>query len=80
MTLLADGHVLVLGGFDGTHDLSDAEIFNPQSNTWSAAGGLNHVRAGHAATLLATGKVLVTGGANGNPDADMHERLLRTHQ
>ena len=70
MMLLADGRVLILGGYDGINQRSDAEVFNPQTNTWSALGGLNHIRAGHAATLLSNGKVLVTGGGNGatNPN------------
>jgi hypothetical protein len=58
-TLLANGKVLVTGG---GNFLSSAELYDPASNTWSAAGPLSTGRTDHTATLLANGKVLVTGG------------------
>src|SRR5262245_53699059 len=50
-TALADGRVLVAGGVDaaGTMALSSAEIFDPESNTWSAAGTLSQARYYHVA-------------------------------
>ena len=64
-TLLANGNVLITGGFGYTGNLTSAEIYNVASGTWSAAGNMMNGRAQHTATLLPSGKVLVTGG-NGN--------------
>ena len=61
-TLLADGRVLVTGGFNGGQ-LSSAEIYDPVAETWSAtAGPMTVARYHHLASLLPSGKVLVTGG------------------
>jgi N-acetylneuraminic acid mutarotase len=70
---LANGKVLVAGG--GTSYLPlvgvnyafnnaeiSAEIYDPDSGTWSPAGNLSVARMSHTATLLADGEVLVTGG------------------
>ncbi len=78
-TLLPDGRVLVTGGhmLDSSGwppapywtAISDCEIWNPSSKTWSTVNHLNHARAFHTATLLSDdpqdqnyGKVLVAGG------------------
>ena len=60
-TLLANGKVLVVGGYDQTNSVVP-EIYDPRSNTWSPAGTMMHTRLGHTATLLANGTVLVAGG------------------
>jgi len=65
---LANGKVLVAGGFSGANYSSpevSAEIYDPDSGAWSAAGSLRVARASHAGTLLADGRVLVTGGTSG---------------
>ena len=67
-TLLSNGRVLVTGGFDGSVYLSSAEVYDPASNTWSAAGTLSHPRGYHTATLLPNGKVLIAGGYDGFVD------------
>ena len=70
-TLLHDGTVLVVGGYDGegppTEDaaripLATAELYDPASGTWSAAGSPSTARADHTATLMPDGRVLVVGG------------------
>ncbi|MFA6029572.1 MAG: kelch repeat-containing protein [Elusimicrobiota bacterium] len=62
-TTLPDGKVLVAGGYSGPANiglLSDAEIYDPVSDTWALAGTFS--RALHAATLLSDGRVLLAGG------------------
>lgn len=66
-TLLLDGRVLVAGGQNCSPyctDLSDAELFNPSTKSWSTAAPMLKPRMAHTATLLvgAGGNVLVVGG------------------
>ena len=67
-TLLADGRVLIAGGFreEGTSEIaiSSAEIFNPETNAFTPTGDMNAPRDGHTATLLSNGQVLIAGGWN----------------
>jgi len=63
-TLLANGKVLVAGGYGSSGDLASAELYDPMTTTWSTTGSLNTARYDATATLLANGKVLVAGGEN----------------
>jgi hypothetical protein len=68
-TRLADGRVLVAGGFRSSPgQLTSAEIFDPTADggvgAWSATGSLSTARENHTATLLPDGRVLVAGGFN----------------
>jgi N-acetylneuraminic acid mutarotase len=56
-TLLANGKVLIAGGGP-----LQAELYDPTSNTWSAAGSVQATRINSASILLSSGKVLVAGG------------------
>ncbi|MBZ4374184.1 kelch repeat-containing protein [Corallococcus sp. AS-1-6] len=62
-TLLANGKVLIAGGYDFVSDqvTGAAELYDPALGTWSVTGGMSP-RTGHSATLLLNGKVLVAGG------------------
>jgi hypothetical protein len=70
-TLLPSGKVLVAGGgeaFDaGCNSLSlgSAELYDPDTGTWSPTGALVAARSWHTATLLPSGQVLVSGGCCG---------------
>ena len=59
------GKVLVAGGIDGTISRNTAQLYNPTTGTWAAAGNLNAARHLHTSTLLPSGRVLVSGGMNG---------------
>jgi N-acetylneuraminic acid mutarotase len=65
---LANGKVLVTGGYlwSGVQAaVSTSEIFDPVSNTWSAAAPMSMPRFHHTATVLSDGRVLVAGGERG---------------
>jgi len=63
-TVLANGKVLIAGGYDGTEVLATAELFDPATGTFTPTGAMNTPRFQHTATLLNNGKVLITGGTN----------------
>ncbi len=60
-TTLANGKVLVTGGYNSTY-LGSAELYDPATGTWSSAGNLATARRLHRAALLPSGRVLVVGG------------------
>jgi len=76
-TLLNDGRVLITGGVDGGAQIlasgfqyiyvptftNTCEIFDPVTNTFTAAPVLALARGFHGASILANGDVLITGGA-----------------
>ncbi|NEY30611.1 Kelch-like protein 17 [Streptomyces sp. PRKS01-65] len=67
-TLLADGRVLVAGGYGASagypvQALDSAEVYDPVERVWTEAGRMTQGRCGHSATLLPDGRVLVAGGA-----------------
>src|ERR1019366_5938569 len=61
-TLLANGIVLVAGGWNGADYLASAELYNPATGTFTPTGSLNTASYVHTATLLNNGAVLITGG------------------
>ncbi len=64
-TLLANGKVLISGGFnDSLGTLASAELYDPATDTFSPTGGMHIDRDGHTATLLSNHKVLIIGGVS----------------
>ena len=73
LALLPNGQVLVAGSHDfcGSHarfcpSLSSAELYDPDTGTWTATGDMTTGRAGATATVLPDGRVLVAGGVDGS--------------
>lgn len=64
---LQDGRVLVAGGFVAGEPvpkvITSAEIYDPVSDTWTAAAFLSEPRYAHALILLPDGQVLAVDGA-----------------
>jgi hypothetical protein len=63
--VLADGRVLVAGGFNGV-TLASAEVYTPATGLWSVTGTMTSIRYVHTANLLPDGRVLVAAGGNGS--------------
>jgi len=67
-TLLNNGLVLIAGGdqanMDGNQAIPSAELYNPDTQTFSNTGSLTTPREWDTATLLNNGSVLFAGGAN----------------
>ncbi len=61
-TLLADGQVLIAGGWMGDQDSQTAELFNPGTGEFLDLGVMISARSRHSAELLGDGRVLLFGG------------------
>ena len=66
-TTLADGRVLIAGGFDHFKlvPTSAAEIYDPRTGTFTKTGSLAAQQSGQVAILLRDGRVLIVGGNSG---------------
>ena len=63
VTELADGRILVAGGFtDVEVALASAEVYDPSAEAFSPTGSMADARGLHTATRLADGRVLIAGG------------------
>lgn len=77
---LADGKVLVVGGFSGQGPTAAVELYDPATNSWTPGPALAAPRYGHTAVTLAISgaqHVLIVGGraASGGAPLTSAERL-----
>jgi ABC-type dipeptide/oligopeptide/nickel transport system permease component len=63
-TYLNNGLVLVVGGRGSAGYLQSAELYDWNTDTWTAAATMAVPRTSHTATLLRDGRVLVVGGTS----------------
>ena len=85
-TLLPNGKVLITGGqvlnAKAPLVLSSAELYDPVTGAFAAAGNMSVARIGHTATLLSTGQVLITGGQDDHfhelSDAELYDPSMGT--
>jgi N-acetylneuraminic acid mutarotase len=67
-TVLADGRVLIAGGFQGAGDTASVDIYDPASNSFVSGAGkppdLPTPSDSDTASVLRNGKVLLSGGQN----------------
>jgi hypothetical protein len=82
-TLLNNGMVLLTGGLGtGNEVLQTAEVYDPNSGTFTATGLMTTARFAHYAALLVLGQVLVGGGQDNNDDilssAELYNPLTGT--
>ena len=68
-TALADGKVLITGGSSSTSTTPTAELFNPDTGTYSVLPSMGTRRYFHTATRLNDGRVLIVGGSYGALDS-----------
>ena len=78
-TLLADGRVLVAGGYargdsaPGNVRFDTAELYDPSTGNFSPTSPMTEARSAHAAALLPDGKVLLAGGDFNDPSAELFD-------
>jgi len=61
-TVLADGRVLITGGY-ATQPLASTELFDPAGGVFTIGPDMQSPRVGHTATALPDGEVLIAGGS-----------------
>jgi len=65
---LADGRVLVVGGWGAGQRLASADLYDPATNRFVRTGDMTIERNSHTATALDDGRVLVVGGLSTDAD------------
>jgi len=78
LTTLPNGEVLAVGGspdLESGSGSATAELYNPETNSWTATGSMPAGRLGQTATLLPDCRVLVVGD---NPTAVTYDYLTGT--
>lgn len=87
-TLLPNGKVLVTGGDTQPYragTLNTAEMYDPDTGTFTPTGNMGFARTAHTATLLPNNKVLIAGGCEGmycpinHSSAELYDNVCGTY-
>jgi hypothetical protein len=81
-TLLPNGQVLIVGGWNQSSRSSTAELYDPRTGMFEYTGSMMAQRQGMTATLLKNGQVLIAGGdsARNTPQltAELYDPVTKT--
>jgi hypothetical protein len=77
-TLLADGTLVVAGGWPDPFSTYTWELYDPTMGTSTVTGPINTKRAGHTATLLFNGRVLIVGAFHDLDSAELYDPATQT--
>ncbi len=79
LTVMPDGKVIAVGGTcqadDDTCAVMEAEIFNPDTETWTVMAAMSEARMYHSSTLLLPDGRIVAGGGEGG-DRRTHAQVF----
>lgn len=76
-TPLADGRILVAGGWNGTATTASAEIYDREKNRFQSIGAMMSARMDSTATPLKDGSILIVGGAKSTNQAIAQAEIFR---
>lgn len=62
---MADGSILISGGWNGKKALNSAERFDPATQSWQRVGNMHEARTSHQMIALNDGSIYVFGGGHG---------------
>ena len=81
-TLLPNGQVLLVGGWNQSGRTSTAELYDPQTGKFEYTGSMMAPRQGMTATLLKNGQVLIAGGDSARSiqqlTAELYDSVTKT--
>jgi N-acetylneuraminic acid mutarotase len=64
-TVVRNGQIYAMGGWNGSQPLASVEVYDPHANTWTYAASLPQAVEGPAAAVEGSGTIDVVGGFNG---------------
>jgi hypothetical protein len=78
MHRMANGRVLVTGGYQGGAVLASTEIYDPTTGTWTYGAGMVSTRARHRTVMLHDGRILALGGGGAGASVERYDPATGT--